>query len=136
MKETSFLKAWINNVNVLNQNHFYYHIQNATNVIKVNITISKIKNVYHATKQNFSTLKQENANAPIKKVTFGIIKLVSHVSIQNISTSILWNVNSVRKVKFITSIIKNVVFVLRKIHILMDNIVTLAQLIHNGMKRV
>ena len=98
--------------------------------------ISKIKNVYLVTKQNFSTLKPENVNVKIKKVTFGIIKLASHVSIQNILTSILWNVNNVQKVKFITLIIKNVAFVLRKIHILMDNIATLAQLTHNGMNRV
>ena len=98
--------------------------------------INKTKNVYFATKHNFLTLKQENVNVQIKKVTFGIIKLVQHVSIQNILTLIIWNVNNVQKVKFITLILKNVVFVLRKIHILMDNIATLVQLIHNGMKRV
>ena len=38
--------------------------------------IDKIKNVYLAIKQNFLTLKQENVNVQIKKVTFGIIKLV------------------------------------------------------------
>ena len=98
--------------------------------------INKTKNVYFATKHNFLTLKQENVNVQIKKVTFGIMKLASHVSIQNILTSILWNVNNVQKVKFITLIINNVAFVLRKIHILMDNIATLAQLTHNGMNRV
>ena len=76
MKETSFLKAWINNVNAPRQNHFYYHIHNAINAIKANTMINKTKNVYFATKHNFLTLKQENVNVQIKKVTFGIIKLV------------------------------------------------------------